>query len=122
MRRIYDRRVDHPARPRMSPSQYRAAQVFIARLATLAAEQGGFESANIGVRWLSNVTSEPVAETEDGVKLSGADFALAGLEVAWRAVALVMEMGASEPGDIVKELGLWFATDGLALDAGSGEA
>jgi hypothetical protein len=106
----------------MPESQYRAAQVFIARLATLATETPGFESANIGVKWLANVTSEPVAETEDGVKLSGADFALAGLELAFKAVMLMAELTGQEPSALVQELGIWLARQDPALDGAHGEA
>jgi hypothetical protein len=108
------------ARPPLSPSQHRAAQVFVARLATLATETRGFESADIGVRWLANVTSEPVAETEDGIKLSGADFALAGLEIAWHLLELCKEPEDRE--DFVKMLGLWLAQQDPALDGAHGEA
>lgn len=109
-------------RPPLTLEQHRAAAIFVARLATLAVSPPTtFESKQIGMRWLHGAVNQPVAETDDGVVMSAADFVLAAVEVAWR---LANEIRRDEREELIQRIGLSLALEAPqeSLDEAAGES
>lgn len=106
----------------MTLEQHRAAAIFVARLATLAEKPPTpFESRQIGMRWIHGAVGLPVAECDDGVKISAADFVLAAVEVAWR---LTNEIRDEERAELIQRVGLALALEAPeeSLDEAAGES
>jgi hypothetical protein len=99
-----------------------AAAIFVARLATLAVKPPTtFESKQIGMRWIHGAVNRPVAETDDGVQITAADFVLAAVEVGWR---LRLEIRGDEHEELIQRVGLALALEAPqeSLDEATGES
>lgn len=92
----------------LTPAQFAAARMLIARLGAEAAEEE-FSEELLGIHWLAN-KDMVCAETEEGEFLLAGDFLYAAIVLLWSMVVGSAEANGQDTADIVSRLALGLAS------------
>lgn len=92
----------------LSPTQFAAAQFYVARLASEAAG-GDFSVDDLGWEW-TPFENIPCMMTDEGTMLRPADFIRAGLILLWSVINEIADE-YRVPADIVQAIGVHLASN-----------